>query len=188
MKASLAFMDGDEPGNGNAYQRHLDGDADGAIAIARTVLTRHQRAGNKIAEARSWMLIAVLQYHAGDNAESCASMESALIACADSDEKTEVARGQRWLGRIHERKGGIAVAESHFRAACSAYASIGDHAAVAHASLDIGDMRYLRHDHDEAAAWWVRSWQAAEELQLGEVMDALSERYAMWIKRSCGTI
>jgi len=47
-------------------------------------------------------------------------------------------------------------------------------------------MRYLRNDIDDAATWWVRSWNIAESIRLESLQCESSERYELWIKRSRG--
>jgi hypothetical protein len=160
---------------------------DGAMRIAQSVLKRYQDEGDQDGEAHSWLFIGLLQYKAGAMEESAASMGSALANFTKLGIQHEVGRCHRWLARINERTGSIDVSEKHFRLSWSAYVSCGDHAAVASVSLDIGDMLYVRDDGDEAAKWWVRSWNIAESQRLDPILDAVSQRYGLWCNRFFGS-
>jgi hypothetical protein len=186
MSPSSESSDVPDPGPGDAFQRYDDGDWDGAIRMARSALKRYQVAGDQIGESHSWIFIGLVHYKAGAMGESSSCMESALAHYARLGDQQGIGRCHRWLARIYERAHNFRQSERHFLLSWTAYAGSGDHAAVAAVSIDIGDMLYLQHDHDQAAKWWARAWNTAEAERLDSLLDAVSERFGMWCQRFFG--
>jgi hypothetical protein len=183
MCPSSESADAPDPGPGDAFRCYGDGDWAGAISSARSLLERQQVDDDPVGESHSWIFIGLVHYKAGASAEAAACMGSALALCTRLGDHGGIGRCHRWLARISERSGAIMEAERNFLKSWTAYAHCGEHAAVAAVSLDIGDMRYLLNDHEDAARWWVRAWNTAEAERLEPILDAVSERFGMWCRR-----